>query len=91
MPPSCCEIVVFDMRTWLPEEALKGFREAGRRAKVATTPRRRAHRNRIPDSRIGLLLREAPGEQRGAECTGRAATEEAHSVNLPSWRRGPAV
>jgi hypothetical protein len=54
MPPSCCEIVVFDMRTWLPEEALKGFREAGRRAKVATTPRRRAHRNRIPDSRIGL-------------------------------------
>jgi hypothetical protein len=54
MPPSCCEIVVFDMRTWLPEEALKGFREAGRRAKVATPPRRRAHRNRIPDSRIGL-------------------------------------
>jgi hypothetical protein len=54
MPPSCCGIVVFDMRTWLPEEALKGFREAGRRGTVATTPRRRAHRNRIPGSRIGL-------------------------------------
>jgi hypothetical protein len=27
-PPPCCGIVVFDMRSWLPEEALKGFRKA---------------------------------------------------------------